>query len=161
MNAKYGIRLIAIVSILGVLLAASTLPTLAQAAAPTLPPRPAPALPSRPNPSPTPTPTPAPAPSFPLGAFIELRVSPPQIGLWTVVQWQDRLGDWHAVEGWQGTLEDGGVKQWWVAPEDFGTGPFRWLVLDQPEGEPLATSEAFDLPDAAGEKIVVAVQIEP
>jgi hypothetical protein len=104
------------------------------------------ALPARPQaalagpPRPTPRPKPAPA-SAPAGATIALalRFGPlwPQAGipwqdLWTVVQWQDRGGNWHDVEGWQGTpdgIVDGeGRKTWWLFRELFGQGPFRWVI---------------------------------
>ncbi len=69
---------------------------------------------------------------------------------WVVVEWQDGLGGWHLVEGWQGQPE-AGTKTWWVAPADLGTGPFRWVVYDGPGGQRLAASAAFMLPAAAGQ----------
>jgi len=65
--------------------------------------------------------------SGPIGTYIEL-VAPAHAGAWSVVQWQDSAGNWHDVEGWRGTLDNRGVRRWWVAAKDFGTGPFRWVV---------------------------------
>ena len=117
------------------------------------------------SPQPTPAPTlPAPPPS-PTGGFIYLRVQSARQELWTIVQWQDGLGDWHDVEGWQGTLDDIqneiGDKVWWVAKEGLGTGPFRWLVYQSKGGRLLATSEPFYLPDLNGGTVMVEVSPGP
>ena len=137
------------------------LPTRAQADLKALPPRP-----------PTATPT-----SIVRGASIVLELTFgddwPDRGwdwqeLWTVVEWQDEDGDWHVVEGWQGTLNEvtvkGGVvigqKAWWVAEANLGSGPFRWLVYHQQDGALLAASETFDLPDSVGELVAVDVSLE-
>ncbi len=94
----------------------------------------------------------------PVGAFIVLQVPSAPAGLWTIVQWQDSAGGWHDIDGWQGTLDEGDQKMWWLAPNLFGKGPFRWLVYQSTErDELLATSESFYLPDAAGEKLWVEV----
>jgi hypothetical protein len=87
--------------------------------------------------------------------------------LWTVVQWQDpHTGQWHTVEGWQGTLDTvevdkaelvTGKKTWWVGEGELGKGPFRWLVCKGQGGSPLTTSTVFDLPDAAGTSATVVV----
>lgn len=142
------------------LLAAVSLPPHTQAA-PAGPPRP------------TPRPRPARAPA-PIGATIELRLqfSPlwpraniPWQDLWTVVQWQDGWGNWHDVEGWQGTPDGivGGEarKTWWLSCELVGQGPFRWVTYHARDGEPLATSEPFYLPDAAGQTVRIEVSLEP
>jgi hypothetical protein len=101
-----------------------------------------------------------------IGAFIELHVSaspagaraaPP--GAWSVVQWQDDAGGWHAVEGWQGTIETPGQKVWWVAHRDFGAGPFRWVLHARQGGPLLATSHPFYLPTAANETVSVVVSL--
>jgi hypothetical protein len=90
-----------------------------------------------------------------------------------VVQWQDKAGGWHDVEGWQGTLEpDGspapqggtgagrdGSKRWWVAAKDFGTGPFRWIVTQGKNGRPLAASAWFNLPSVANETVRIEVEV--
>jgi hypothetical protein len=120
---------------------------------------------------PRPTVEPAARPA-PTGGLIKLRVQFPQIAypfgwqdLWTTVQWQDGHGDWHDVEGWRGTLDhiaDGvGVKTWWAARAQLGTGPFRWQATLGEGGEPLATSSPFDLPDAVGETVTVEVSLGP
>jgi hypothetical protein len=116
----------------------------------------------------------------PIGGSIELCVRFPQMwpwaevhwqDLWTVVQWQDAWGDWHDVEGWQGSLdqvivvENGqvvGKKTWWVARHDLGTGPFRWLIYQGKESRLLGASEPFYLPDSGGaiKQVEVAVLTE-
>jgi hypothetical protein len=112
-------------------------------------------------------PAPAPAPSTSsslVGSAIELRVeglpTGPE-GVWTVVEWQDPFtGQWNAVEGWQGTVEQDGTQTWWVASKDYGAGPFRWVILESKEadrlaGDQLAISEIFNLPQKRGEIVVV------
>lgn len=89
---------------------------------------------------------------------------------WTVVQWQDAAGNWHDVKGWQGPpdliIPDSsgamvGLKAWGVAPTDFGTGPFRWIVYaDRDRATRLATSAAFDLPDHANSTRTVTVPLD-
>jgi hypothetical protein len=151
------IRPTLITSILGMLLLAVALPALAMPLA--LPPRP--------------TPEPAAQPES-TGAPIELRVqfSPawsrsriPWQELWAVVQWQDRLGNWHDVEGWRGTLDevnDGvGTKMWWVARVDFDKGPFHWVVYQAPGSKLLAKSESFNLPHFDGKRVRVEVSLQP
>ena len=93
------------------------------------------------------------------GSYIELRVYPPQAGLWTIVQWQDSANGWHDIEGWQGTLDEGYKKVWWVAPAIFGEGPFHWTVYQSQGGQLLATSDSFYLPDAAGKKVRVGMTL--
>ena len=81
-------------------------------------------------------------------------------GIWTVVEWQEPLTkQWHTVEGWQGTVELDGRQQWWVAPADYGTGPFRWLAFEERGVEWLGLSDNFDLPASSNE--VVVVQMKP
>ena len=89
---------------------------------------------------------------------IFLHVDPPQAGLWSAVQWQDEQGDWHTVEGWQGPLDLGGNIRWWVAEEHYGTGPFRWAVLDSPGGSLLGASPSFMLP-GRGESLRMVVDL--
>jgi len=159
---------ITITCVLGVL---TFVPAATQAAPADLPPRPTPQptavsdLPGRP------TSPPANSRSRrPTGGFITLRVplgapwastDAPWQELWTVVQWEDRAGNWHHVEGWQGTLDevsDGqGRKVWWVADDDLGTGPFRWMVYQRRDGRLLIRSESFHLPHRVGEVVVVEV----
>jgi hypothetical protein len=136
----------------------SSLPARADEAA--LPPRPA-----------THTPAAGPAPN---GALIVLRVAFgetwPETGLewqdlWTVVEWQDARGSWHAVTGWQGSLDavadEVGTKQWWLHKGLCGAGPFRWLVLERQGGVVLDTSEPFYLPAGPGQVTVVEVALTP
>ncbi len=96
----------------------------------------------------------------PVGAHIVLLVPSAPAGVWTIVQWQDSAGGWHDIEGWQGTLDEGDQKMWWLAPNLFGKGPFLWLVYQRPKGDKLlATSDSFYLPDAAGKKVWVEVSL--
>ena len=167
---------LALIALVG-LLAAAGLPSLSLAAGDNLPPRPTPTPSSTPEPTVPPTPGPLPSrlppvwpeprlasPAGPAGAEIELRLAPGTVAageLWTVVQWQDSAGRWHDVEGWQGAVHVSssgpGIKVWWVADSLLGQGPFRWLVLSAPGGERLASSAAFNLPDQAGERLIVVV----
>lgn len=105
------------------------------------------ALPPRPNPR-----TPV------KGASIELRVEGLGSDMWAVVQWLDGLGEWHDVDGWRGELEEQRVT-WWVSPDHFADGPFRWVVYCGTDGEVLAASESFDLPGGHGQLVRVAVLI--
>jgi hypothetical protein len=66
---------------------------------------------------------------------------------WSVVQWRDAAGRWHDVEGWQGTFDAEGLVVWWVGPEHFGEGPFRWVVYESAErAREIGHSESFFLP---------------
>ena len=93
------------------------------------------------------------------GGAIELHVDPFEPGRAAVVQWQDGLGEWHDVDGWRGEMEEKRVT-WFVAPKDFDTGPFRWVVYRFADGKVLATSESFDLPSGNGHVIRVGVSIQ-
>jgi hypothetical protein len=116
-------------------------------------------------PLPTETPPPAATPIFVApavinGAYIELYIANGQ-AKWTVVQWQDDLGAWHVVDGWQGMPDEQGHVRWWVSSTEFGLGPFRWVVYDKPSGMPLATSQPFDLPSRARQWANVEVTLQP
>lgn len=104
----------------------------------------APNLPPRPTLTPTPTPVSpvAPAPNL---ARILLVAGSDYDDAWTVVQWQDKPGVWHNVEDWQGHVRSGWIR-WRVAPKDWNTGPFRWLVYDKAGGTLLASTASFILP---------------
>ncbi len=151
-----------------------------------MPPRPTPGtpnpLPPRPGPAPAPLPSPPPQPPLPSdevdeakGAYIELRAQFEGEGwawaggswrdLWVVVQWQDRLNDWHDVVEWQGTLDDYAAgeawKVWWVAEEDLDTGAFRWVIYRAAGDSPVAQSDVFSLPRSIGERVVTEVSLRP
>lgn len=103
---------------------------------------------------PTP-PSPEKATSQPAGAFIALQVTcaaPLSRVYWTAIQWQDRLGTWHTVEGWQGTFDEfeagKGLKRWWLPASLFGQGPFRWVIYAERGGDVLTHSAPFYLPSA-------------
>lgn len=79
---------------------------------------------------------------------------------WVSVQWQDGLGQWHAVDGWQGELDrsdDSQVafKQWGVRSTEFGQGPFRWVIYTEQGGSVWAISPKFDLPDTANANLTL------
>lgn len=107
----------------------------------------------------TPVPPPADEDDEPIDAYIELQVQSAPSGVWTVVQWQDSAGIWHDVKGWQGTLDEGGRRVWWVARTDFGKGPFRWVIYQSPDGDRLAESETFYLPNSTGETGTIEVSL--
>jgi hypothetical protein len=117
-----------------------------------------------PPPRPTLTPTPYVAPGRSVGSYIELRVPTDNLNLWTVVQWQDVQGHWHDVDTWRGSLDEinnhKGDKLWWVYARDYGTGPFRWVIYDQPDGQLLATSRSFNLPAATNQHEIVEVTLK-
>jgi hypothetical protein len=96
-----------------------------------------------------------------IGAYLELQAQPPQTGLWTVIQWQDSTGNWQNVEGWQGTLDVGGKKVWWVEAKHFGKGPFRWVITQNQNGPLLAASQPFSLPKQANEIAKIEVSLTP
>ncbi len=115
-----------------------------------------------PPPRATLTPTPH-ATQTPTGTYIELRLPTNNIDLWTVVQWQDGVGNWHDVDSWRGVLDQindhKGDKIWWVLPYSYGDGPMRWLVYDRAGGKLLATSHSFYLP-GANQHVTVEVSLK-
>jgi hypothetical protein len=123
-------------------------------------PAPVQALPPRPTPVSTATPTPLPQLYVRQGGQIELRVQPAQASVWTLIQWQDALGQWHDVDGWQGTLA-GESQVWWVAPADLGKGLFHWQVYRSRGGQLLAESKSFSLPSHSRETIQIEVTLKP
>jgi hypothetical protein len=95
----------------------------------------------------------------PPGSAITLYAYPIQSDAWTVVQWQDAQGDWHDVEGWQGPLGQEGHVVWWVTPEIWGEGPFRWAIYQRQDGQLLATSDSFNLPGSADEAVKIVMPL--
>jgi hypothetical protein len=131
-----------------------------------LAPRPVAAMPPRP-----PRPTALPKAPSPKRTLIVLKVmlQPEALPtawreLWTVVQWQDGMGDWHDVEGWRGNLDEEepgiGKKVWLVEDKDLGDGPFRWLLYARPGGPLAAISDPFYLPAAPGDVLERQVVME-
>lgn len=94
------------------------------------------------------------------GAHIELHIRPRQLDLWTVVQWQDNTGEWFDVYGWQAPFE-GESLIWWVAPSNFGQGPFRWVVYKNSNKTELLGSQEFYLPQQVGESLKVDLILQP
>lgn len=117
-----------------------------------------PAAPARAELPPRPTAVPTNAPTN--GAQIKLVVAEAVGNEWTAVQWQNPdTGTWITVDGWQGTVEADGTQIWWVGSEQFGRGPFRWLVFDEEAGTLLETSETFTMPTQNLEIVTVAVPV--
>lgn len=109
----------------------------------------------------------APTPGPKAGAYIRLNVAAPGgaadlTTAWTLVQWQDRQGVWHDIDGWRGLLDDPGStsKTWWVSDSDFGKGPFRWVVRRGSDGADLGASAGFSLPTDSYQLLDVAVTID-
>jgi len=121
-------------------------------------------------PRPTPTTTLKPPKSAPDGGVIELYIKfdqaiVPTQALWSIVQWQDSLGMWHDVDGWQGTpdaiITGGATKTWWVNKTDLGKGPFRWVIYAADKNKWLAESPSFYLPKTPGQKVEIVVSLAP
>ncbi len=112
------------------------------------------ALPPRPEPM-TNNETPTPA----KGGFIVLTVDGAASDVWTTIQWQDDDGDWHLVDGWQGHTNAENEVKWYVAKDNLGSGPFRWLVYDESCGSLLARSDPFDLPGQSRQTVRVDVAL--
>jgi hypothetical protein len=110
------------------------------------------ALPPRPTPVPT-------LSAVSQGAYIQLHVSTTWPDLWTQIQWQDNLHNWHTVEGWQGRLDTSHTQTWWVAPANFGEGHFRWVIRRDQNGPVLAQSQPFTLPTTTRQ--VVKIDLTP
>jgi hypothetical protein len=160
-NRKRHVYLSPILITMFALLTITFSPSTMQAAPLVLPPRPIPGLPPRPTPVLPPASTSSSRSQESVGGYIDLYIPSAPAELWTVVQWQDSLGNWHDVEGWRGTPDEGHNKVWWVARADFGKGPFRWVIYENQEGELLAKSETFYLPDSAGKTVRVEVSLMP
>lgn len=111
------------------------------------------------TPPPPPPPTPANVYRQPAGGTIILQVYNPPAAGWTVVQWQDANGGWHNVESWQSQITAGYVG-WWVAPANFASGPFRWLLLDSAQGATVAASEPFYLPGFVDDVVLIEISGE-
>lgn len=149
------------VAILGGLIICLTLAgTLVGLAWPLLQVQAGPTLPSRDRPAPDSPPDSDDDDGEPPGAYIELQTQPPQINLWSMVQWQDSDGNWHNVDGWQGRLNGNGSRRWWVSPRDFGKGPFRWRVVRGPNEPVVGESAVFNLPDEGMEVMIINVTVK-
>ena len=92
------------------------------------------------------------------GAQIKLVVAEVTGGEWTTIQWQNpNTKQWITVDGWQGTLETNGIQIWWVGSEQFGRGPFRWLLFVEKDGNLLDTSAEFTMPTHNQEIVTVNI----
>ncbi len=85
------------------------------------------------------------------GSMIILQSSSADGDDWVVVEWLAGDGNWYQVDGWRGHISNGQLM-WWVANENLGQGPFRWVVYaNDSEAEQLQTSEPFSLPASQNE----------
>jgi hypothetical protein len=87
-------------------------------------------------------------------------------GAWVTVQWLDQTGQWQDVSGWRAPLDvvpgsNVSYKQWGVMAEDFGEGPFRWVVTTSQAGSVWATSPQFYLPDGDGATLNMTLSAAP
>jgi hypothetical protein len=106
----------------------------------------------------TPTPLPPPGPRYVVGTIVLCAVTPPDKA-WVEVQWRDGLGGWHNVPTWPGPLlamippdQPGAVcTVRWVVKDDFGKGPFRWVVYRGEGGGTWGISDMFFFPTYAGQ----------
>jgi hypothetical protein len=92
--------------------------------------------------------------------FSTIRVIAPDApaGAWVGVQWQDGVGGWHDVAGWLTELaaadeDEAPSQEWAVYAEDYGQGPFRWVIYSDQGGPVWATSPRFFLPNGAGAEL--------
>ncbi|RLT43749.1 MAG: PKD domain-containing protein [Chloroflexi bacterium] len=81
------------------------------------------------------------------GARLLLRAASQFNERWAAVQWKNDKGQWQTVDGWQGAVVNG-YQRWWIGPDLYNAGPFRWAILDGEAGNLLAASEPFNLPEA-------------
>ena len=91
-----------------------------------------------------------------------------QQDLWLKVQWLDENNVWQDVTGWQGQLdaiqqkEDWvGMKEFWLADAQLGSGPYRWQVYAVHDGRLLITSDQFYLPSKSGDLMTLDTMLEP
>ncbi|WP_420641695.1 hypothetical protein [Candidatus Leptofilum sp.] len=91
-----------------------------------------------------------------------------QEDLWLKVQWLDEDGVWQDVAGWQGSLdaiqqkEDWvGMKEFWFADAQLGTGPYRWQMFAVDDGRLLNTSDPFYLPTKSGDLMALDLMLQP
>ena len=83
------------------------------------------------------------------GAIALIVTNPPTAGTAYVdVQWQDPAGGWHNIDNWLIPFDQSplGYTVNWVDPADLGTGPFRWVMFDQPGGKMIGASDSFMFP---------------
>ncbi|MDX1521688.1 MAG: hypothetical protein R3264_08680 [Anaerolineae bacterium] len=95
------------------------------------------------------------------GGYIELYVAEAPDQAWAVVQWLDTGGRWRDVEAWQGKLSSEGGQKWWVSVNDFGRGPYRWVVTQDQHGPVLAVTGSFQLPTRPNEVVYREISLAP
>jgi len=75
----------------------------------------------------------------------------------TSVEWEDEHGNWHIVESWQSPFNEYKQVVWAVAANDFGKGPFRWVVYQN--GVVIKNSSIFYLPPSNNEIVAIHIDI--
>lgn len=115
-------------------------------------------MPARATLTPSRTPTSLPTAVQPGVGYIHLVANQAPSTAFAVVQWQDGLGGWNLVTGWQTNLPES-QHTWAVLPEHFGQGPFRWVVYNRPGGRVVATSAGFSLPSQAEQVVYTLVTV--
>jgi len=89
-------------------------------------------------------------------ATIRLYAPGAPAGAIAAVQYRGTAGQWVEVAGWTGILTETteGTKipyqVWSVAEQNFGQGPFRWVVFKSDGKTAWATSDIFYLPPGGG-----------
>lgn len=73
----------------------------------------------------------------------------------TAVEWQDEHGEWHTVEEWQSPFNEYKQVTWAVAANDFGKGPFRWVVYQNEVA--IKNSSDFYLPRSNNEVVTLHI----
>jgi len=84
------------------------------------------------------------------GGYIALHIKPYHQEYWSEVEWTDKAGVWHVVEGWRSQSRQG-IVRWFVEPKDFGKGLFRFHIYERENGLSLGVSEPFHLPTQASQ----------
>jgi len=95
----------------------------------------------------------------PAEGAITLRAYPTEPDYWTVVEWGDSQGGWHQVEGWQALFDDQHQVAWGISSDDFGKGPYRWVIHESKGGAIVAASDPFSLPASAGEAVGIHIPL--
>jgi len=86
---------------------------------------------------------------------------------WIGVQWFDSTAKaWKNVDGWQGDFDIAPntgqpFKQWTVFKTNFGQGPFRWMILNAPNGSVIGLSPEFNLPAIGGLNVLTFLATPP
>ena len=111
----------------------------------------------RPTLTPTPSATTAVSERQTTVAGITLIVDGDVGGIETAVEWLDEDENWNTVEGWRSPFNAYKQVTWAVAANDFGKGPFRWVISQ--DGVTIESSSDFYLPLSNSEVVTIHVDI--